>query len=177
MKYNIISYKNTNIMMSINKGTFNFKVSGPTNNHGTWLPFFSTGQIVTDLNKNVYYCYNKSLATSIYSVLRSNYFSQSHGYFMELLAIGVGYRFERLNQNNNILVINVGYSHYIYYLVASDIAFRCTKGYLFLFSTNLSNLKRTALEIKKYKIPNVYTGKGIKYLKEQIALKVGKKKK
>ncbi len=177
MKYNLISFKKNNITLSLNKNAFNFKVSSFTNNRGVWLPFFSTGRLTTDLNKNVYYCYNKSLATSIYTSLRQNYFSQSNGYFIELLAIGVGYRFERLNQNNNILVINVGYSHYIYYLIATDVAFRCTKGYLFLFSTNLSNLKRTALEIKKYKVPNVYTGKGIKYLKEQITLKVGKKKK
>lgn len=176
MKQNLISFKKNNITLSLNKNSFNFKINNNAlvTKTGVWLPFFSVSKLV---DKNVYYSYNSSLASSIYTTLRQNYFAQSNGYFLELLAVGVGFRFERLNDQNNILVINVGYSHYIYYLVAPDVAFRCTKGYLFLFSTNLSNLKRTALEIKKYRVPNVYSGKGIKYLKEQITLKVGKKKK
>lgn len=175
MKQNLISFKKSNIILSLNKNSFNFIINNGTlsTKTGVWLPFFS----IAKLNQNSYYSYNKSLSTSIYTILKQNYFAQSNGYFVELLAVGVGFRFERLAAENNILVINVGYSHYIYYLVSEDVAFRCTKGYLFLFSTNLSNLKRTAVEIKKYRAPNVYSGKGIKYLKEQITLKIGKKKK
>lgn len=179
MKYNLINFKKSNIILSLTKSTFTFKIRNVKTDTTTniLLPFLAVGRFVEQNSKNIYYSYNKSISNSIFTTLKQNYFSITNGYFLELLAVGVGFRFERLNINNNILVINVGYSHYIYYLVDPEVAFRCTKGYLFLFSTNLTKLKRTGLQIKKYRIPNVYTGKGIKYLKEQISLKVGKKKK
>lgn len=140
-----------------------------------FLPFFSLNKV--ENIKNTFFIYNKSLLNSIFIKLKQGYAGLVNGFFIELVALGVGYRFERIEKNSNLLVINIGYSHYIYYLLKKNVAFRCTKGYLFLFSSDLKDLKQTAIEIKNYRLPDCYKGKGIRYFKQEIPLKIGKKKK
>lgn len=138
------------------------------------MPFFS----VLKLNKfkNKFIIYNKAFLNLIIIKIKQYYNQISIGYYCELIAIGVGFKFEKLKKKNNCLVLNIGYSHYIYYILNSQINFRIIKNYLFLFSTNLQLLKLTINEIKLYKVPDVYKGKGIRYLKQIIKLKQGKKK-
>lgn len=172
MTTQLIVYNRRLESIALNPNLFTVSCSSTLNKRMNFLPFFSMLRF-----HDHFFCYNRSILNSIALKLREAYLSISKGFYLELLAVGVGYRFERLAKQNNMLVINVGYSHYIYYLLDPNVTFRCTKGYLFLFSNNLQLLKRTAIQIKQYKIPNVYTGKGIKYLKQELALKVGKKRK
>ena len=59
-----------------------------------FLPFFSNLKI----KKNLFFFFNKSLLKSINIKLKQAYNEFKTGYFSELIAIGVGYKFERLKK-------------------------------------------------------------------------------
>ena len=131
------------------------------------------------INLVIHICWIKSqsLIKTILINLKQKYLGISQGFSIELLAVGVGYRFERLSKKINILVLNLGYSHYNYLILSKLISFRFHKNYLFLFGLNFLELKLSALQIKSNRIPEPYKGKGIRYFSEIIEIKEGKKKK
>lgn len=97
----------------------------------------------------------------------------SKGYFIELRLIGLGYRFLILK---NILVLRLGFSHYIKILLLNQIKFIGYKNKLIIFGLDLQEVCSIAFKIKSLKIPDIYKGKGIQYSNEIIKLKIGKKK-
>lgn len=93
-----------------------------------------------------------------------------------LLVRGVGYKFIKTNK---YLTLQVGYSHKINLLIPSNIKTKLNRkstkikfnGENILFLTGL------LATIRKYKKPDVYKGKGIRYRKDKVMRKEGKKKK
>ncbi len=94
------------------------------------------------------------------------------GFFKELEIIGVGYRAEVKNNN---LVLNLGFSHQVNYVIPEGIKITVEKNTLLKisgFDKELVGL--TASQIRELKKPEPYKGKGIKYSDEVIKRKVGK---
>lgn len=94
-----------------------------------------------------------------------NYFYKLNLYKYEFLLDGLYYRIKYYKQYKIIGFI-IGYSNYIYYNLPKGI--QCfvhkKKRRFFLYSLNLNTLTSSMLEIVNLKQPNLFKGKGIKYI-------------
>ena len=96
----------------------------------------------------------------------------SEGFERVLEIQGVGYRAE---VQDNQLVLNLGYSHPVPFQLPEGISAlveRQTRVVLRGIDRDLLGL--TAARIRRFRPPEPYKGKGIKYLEEKIRRKVGK---
>jgi len=136
------------------------------------LQFVLKGKdIIFDNNKVLlkskvsFYTFLKFLISKIIGVLK--------GYYIELRLVGLGYRFLIFK---NVLVLRLGFSHYIKILLIDQIKFIGYKNKLIIFGLDLQEICLIGFKIKSLKLPDIYKGKGIQYSNEIIKLKVGKKK-
>ena len=136
------------------------------------IPYNSTAKDI----KLTYFFYNKALYKSFINKVRRGLLGLQYGFYSELITIGVGYRFEKQQKNSNMLTLNLGYSHFIYYRLPQNVNFRTLKNYLFMFSNDLALLTQTAYRVKTFRFPDSYKGKGIRYFKEIVPLKIGKQR-
>lgn len=95
----------------------------------------------------------------------------SVGFEQRLEVNGVGYR---AAQEKNKLVLNVGYSHPVEFLLPPEVEAKIEKNIIILASFNKQLLGQTAANIRKIRKPEPYKGKGIKYVEEVIRRKAGK---
>jgi large subunit ribosomal protein L6 len=96
------------------------------------------------------------------------------GYEKRLEITGVGYRAAAQGQ---VLKLNLGYSHDIDYAVPAGITVVTPKPTEIVISgINKQVVGQTAAEIRDYRGPEPYQGKGVKYAGEFIFRKEGKKK-
>lgn len=97
--------------------------------------------------------------------------------YQRLKFIGVGYRIFIVNSlKKPLLLIKVGYSHFIYFrkfLKNEVFCFKNAK--LFLYGNCYQSLMKDSRFIRSYKKPEPYKGKGIFYEMEKMNLKEGKK--
>jgi len=98
----------------------------------------------------------------------------SQGFKKTLKFVGIGYR---VAVQGNTLVMKLGYSHDIEYIVPETISIISLKpDTLILFSSNKEHLGQIVREIQQYKKLDPYKGKGIILENKVIKLKEGKKK-
>ena len=98
----------------------------------------------------------------------------SEGFTKELELIGVGYR--AAVQGNN-LQLNLGFSHDVNYPIPDGIEVKCEKPTSIKISgRNKQQVGQIASEIRGFRPPEPYKGKGVKYVDEYILRKEGKKK-
>ncbi len=99
----------------------------------------------------------------------------SEGFTKTLNIIGVGYRSE---MKGNVLILSLGYSHPIYFEVPKLV--ECTleeRGLtIVLKSIDKILLGKVASEIRAFRAPEPYKGKGIRYAGEVVREKEGKAK-
>lgn len=94
------------------------------------------------------------------------------GFKRVLIINGVGYRAEK---KGKIIVFNLGYSNPIEYPIPEDVSIDVeTNNKLVVSSHNKERLGQICAEIKKFKLPEPYKGKGIRFENEHIRKKVGK---
>ena len=98
----------------------------------------------------------------------------SKGFSKTLELNGTGYR---ATVSGTTLKLQLGYSHDINYIIPKEVKVECPKQNIIkLFSHNKEVLGATAAKIRSYRKPEPFKGKGIKYEKEFIFRKEGKKK-
>lgn len=96
-------------------------------------------------------------------------------YTVRISFIGVGYRLESIN--NNILKIKLGFSHFIFVTVPSEIESVSTKKIILtLRSSNFFTLKNFVSKLCLLAPVDNYKGKGIRLKNQSVLLKQGKKK-
>jgi hypothetical protein len=78
-------------------------------------------------DKGVMFFYDKGMLKTFLSNFRLFLRGFAYGFYIELLTVGVGYRFERLYKNSPMLTMNLGYSHLIYYKIPEIVNFRVSK--------------------------------------------------
>ena len=87
---------------------------------------------------------------------------------------GVGYR---AAVQGNILNLQLGYSHDIPYPIPSDVKINCERPTMIAVTgADRQRVGQVAAEIRGFRPPEPYKGKGVKYREETIRRKEGKKK-
>ena len=129
---------------------------------------------------NIYHQKEEKLITRYYNLihmqLRKAVLSATVGIKKYLLVRGVGYKFIR---KNKYLTLQVGYSHRINMLLPSYVQTKLNRKStkIKFLSSNLSDLTGILSAIRGFKKPDVYKGKGVRYRKDKVIRKEGKKKK
>ena len=96
------------------------------------------------------------------------------GYTKSLEISGVGYR---AAINGKALQLNLGYSHDVTYEIPAGIEIKVPKPTEIVISgIDKQRVGQVAAEIREYRGPEPYKGKGVKYAGEYIFRKEGKKK-
>jgi large subunit ribosomal protein L6 len=96
------------------------------------------------------------------------------GYTKSLEISGVGYR---AALNGKALQLNLGYSHDVIYDVPAGIEIKVPKPTeIVITGIDKQRVGQVAAEIREYRGPEPYKGKGVKYTGEYIFRKEGKKK-
>ena len=98
----------------------------------------------------------------------------SKGFTVNLEINGVGYR---AAVQGSDLVLQLGYSHDIKYPIPEGITIKAEKPTaISIFGRDRQKVGQVAAEIRGYRKPEPYKGKGIKYSTETVLRKEGKKK-
>ena len=99
----------------------------------------------------------------------------SKGYTRELEVQGVGFRANL--EKDNILGITLGFSHEIKYVYPAGVKITVDKQTaLTITGPDKEVVGQVASEIRSFRKPEPYKGKGVRYKGEQIRMKEGKKK-
>lgn len=95
------------------------------------------------------------------------------GYKRELEIVGVGYR---AAVKGNTVDLTLGFSHPVRYELPDGVKAEVTKeGILVLFSADKAKVGQVAADIRRYRPPEPYKGKGVRFVGERILRKEGKR--
>jgi len=149
------------------------------------------GSLNSIINKNVKVYYNsensqiavypnsddknsKAMNGLYRSIINNMVLGVTQGFSKNLEIHGVGYKASIKGKN---LTLSLGYSHDIIYIVPEGINVICEKPtFIKIFGTDKQKVGQTAANIRQFRSPEPYKGKGIRYENEKIQRKVGKKK-
>jgi large subunit ribosomal protein L6 len=107
---------------------------------------------------------NKSLHGLTRALIQNMVTGVNSSYKKELEIVGVGYRAELKGKN---LLLNIGYSHPIYFETPSQTQ-------IVVSGADKQLVGQVAAKIRSFREPEPYKGKGIKYVGEHIRRKAGK---
>ena len=105
------------------------------------------------------------------SLLQNLVTGVSEGYTKSLEIIGVGYRAQT---KGRVLVLTLGYSHPINYEIPEGIDIEVQKTIIHVRGADKEVVGQTAANIRRFRQPDAYKGKGVRYLGEHVRLKAGK---
>jgi len=108
------------------------------------------------------------------SLLQNIVVGVSEGFSKRLLITGVGYR---VQVQGKVLVLQLGHSHEIRYPIPEGIKIDApSQTEVIISGANNQVVGQVAAEIRSYRKPEPYKGKGVRYADEIIIRKEGKKK-
>jgi large subunit ribosomal protein L6 len=113
-------------------------------------------------------------AGSLRSHLANLVHGVSQGYEKKLELVGVGYRAQAQGRSLNL---TLGFSHPVVYPVPEGITVETpTQTEILIKGADKQQVGQVAAEIRAYRAPEPYKGKGVRYSGERIELKETKKK-
>ena len=95
----------------------------------------------------------------------------TQGYTKELEVKGTGYRAQLSGKK---LVLNLGYSHPVEFVAPEGIAIQVENNKITVKGADKQLVGEVAANIRGFRVPDAYHGKGVKYLGEVLHLKEGK---
>lgn len=98
----------------------------------------------------------------------------SEGFERKLEIIGVGYRAQISGRK---ITLNLGYSHPIEYTVSEGVQVEMdkeNKNIIIVSGIDKQAVGEAAAQIRKYRPPEPYKGKGVRYIDEHVRRKAGK---
>ncbi len=117
---------------------------------------------------------NPALMGSVRANIRNMIQGVSKGYEKKLELVGVGYRAQAKGQS---LSLTLGFSHPVEYHLPKSVTVETpSQTEIVLKSIDKQALGQAAAEIRSYRSPEPYKGKGVRYAGEKIKMKEGKKK-
>ena len=98
----------------------------------------------------------------------------SKGYERKLELVGVGYRAQAQGKNLNL---TLGFSHPVVYVAPDGITIETpSQTEIIIKGFDVQRVGQVAADIRSYRPPEPYKGKGVRYAGEKIELKEAKKK-
>jgi large subunit ribosomal protein L6 len=98
----------------------------------------------------------------------------SDGFERKLELVGVGYRAQA---QGNKLNLTLGFSHPVVYDVPEGISIETpSQTEILIKGTDKQVVGQVAAEIRRFRPPEPYKGKGVRYAEERVVLKEAKKK-
>lgn len=98
----------------------------------------------------------------------------SDGFKKTLQLIGVGYK---ASIENNVLFLTLGFSHIVNYIIPNNITISIIgQNEIAVSGIDKELVGQVSANIRNYKKPDIYKGKGIRYFNENIITKDAKKK-
>ncbi len=115
--------------------------------------------------------FHKALHGTTAALIRNMIKGVTEG-FTEVLEIhGLGYR---AAVKGKVLELHLGYSHPIHYPIPDDIKIEVKENEIHIHGIDKQRVGQVAAEIRSFRKPDPYKGKGIRYKGEVIKLKPGK---
>ena len=98
----------------------------------------------------------------------------TEGFERKLQLVGVGYRAQAQGKNLNL---SLGFSHPVVYAAPEGISIETpSQTEVVITGTDKQKVGQVAAEIRRFRPPEPYKGKGVRYLDERVVLKEAKKK-
>ena len=146
------------------------KAKGPKGNLEKILP---TGITIKIENNKVHV--NSSESSSYWGLARTIIANMVNGvatgFSKDLEFTGVGYR---AAVSGNVLTLNLGYSHPIEYKIPAGIEVKVNKNVISVLGSDKELVGLVSANIRSFREPEPYKGKGVKYAEEKIIRKAGK---
>jgi large subunit ribosomal protein L6 len=115
-----------------------------------------------------------ALAGTMRSLLNNAVRGVSQGFEKKLELVGVGYRAQAQGSKLNL---TLGFSHPVEYTVPEGISIETpSQTEILIKGIDKQKVGQAAAEIRAYRPPEPYKGKGVKYADEHIVRKEAKKK-
>ncbi len=152
----IIAFKKGNVQKTLDtKGHVEVKVEGEE------LLFIPKG---ADRQSSAFWGTYRALGQNVITGL-------TDGFKKQLEINGVGYR---AAVSGNVLELQLGYSHPINYEFPKNMQITVEKNVITIVGDDKQVVGQIAAEIRSFRAPEPYKGKGIKYVDETIIRKAGK---
>jgi len=131
--------------------------------------------IAVDLKDNLLHFTgeNKAMLGTVYANVKNEIIGNTKGFEKKLELIGTGYK---ANVSSKTLILSLGYSHDINFKIPEGISIKVEKNLVTVTGTSKQLVGQVAAEIKSFRKPEPYKGKGVRYEGEKIYRKEGKKK-
>jgi large subunit ribosomal protein L6 len=115
-----------------------------------------------------------AMAGTVRALLANMVQGVSEGFERKLELVGVGYRAQA---QGNTLNLTLGFSHPVAYSVPEGITVETpSQTEILIKGIDRQKVGQVAAEIRAYRPPEPYKGKGVRYSDERVALKEAKKK-
>jgi len=163
--------------VEINILPFSVSVKGPL---GT-LQQVLTNDIMLEINKNILKIqttndskHANALSGTIRALIANMVHGVSVGFEKKLQLVGVGYRAQA---GSNKVNLTLGFSHPVDHVVPDGITIETpSQTEIIIKGIDKQKVGQTAADIRAYRKPEPYKGKGVRYSDEVITLKETKKK-
>ena len=131
--------------------------------------------IAVDLKDNLLHFTgeNKAMLGTVYANIKNEIIGNTKGFEKKLELVGTGYK---ANVSGKTLVLALGYSHDINFQIPDGISIKVEKNLVKVTGTSKQLVGQVAAEIKSFRKPEPYKGRGVRYEGEKIYRKEGKKK-
>ncbi|HKJ82407.1 MAG TPA: 50S ribosomal protein L6 [Mariprofundaceae bacterium] len=114
----------------------------------------------------------KSYFGLVRALIANNITGVSKGFERTLELRGVGYRAQAQGSK---LTLSLGFSHPVEYQVPEGVEVKVDQSRIIVSGRDKQQVGQVASEIRAYRPPEPYKGKGVRYLDERVVMKEGKK--
>lgn len=116
----------------------------------------------------------KTQTGTTWALVRNMVTGVSQGFEQKLILVGVGYRAQLQGKK---LILALGYSHPVEYQIPDDIQVELpSQTEMIIRGIDKQRVGQVAAEIRAFRPPEPYKGKGIRYADEEVVRKEAKKK-
>ncbi|MCC2644455.1 MAG: rplF [Burkholderiales bacterium] len=131
-------------------------------------------KLFKDQNKLVIKSTDRALWGTYRMLINNMIIGVNKAFIVKLKLVGVGYR---VFIENRYIKLKLGYTNIIKIPIPNSIKVKCINNtILYLYGLDIQKIKEYAYQIRLFKQPDPYKGKGILFENEKINFKEGKKK-
>jgi large subunit ribosomal protein L6 len=118
--------------------------------------------------------FSRAMSGTLRALIHNMIVGVHQGFEKKLLLVGVGYRAQAQGTNLNL---SLGFSHPVVHAMPEGVVVETpSQTEIIVKGANKQLVGQVAAEIREYRSPEPYKGKGVRYADEHVALKETKKK-